>query len=137
MLTSYKRHTRWSAISFLERVENNNMHVYTYELDIESIKLFFGNPLWLSSSYAPAQIKKIENIVQHLEIFEKLGDEHIHVFYIHVEFREEMSFLFYAKKDKITDLKRYSLNLIILVTGFVFFTQSSRNVISSRNFKRM
>ena len=40
------------------------------------------------------------------------------------------------KKDKITALKKYFPNLI-LVIAFVFFAQSRKNLISSRNFSRM
>ena len=67
---------------------------------------------------------------------EFFGDEYIHVCYIRAKFREEITFLLLcAKKDKISAMKIYFLDLN-LVTRFVFFTQQ-KNIICSRNFTRM
>ena len=96
----------------------------------------FGNPLWLPNSYAPSQIRKIEKFCK--TFFKNLKNwRQTYICFLH-SCRITWGNDIYSAlcKDKITALKIYLLNLI-LVTGFVFFVHSRRNVICSWYFTGM
>ena len=79
------------------------------------------------STLAPELICSLPNkkFLKNSSTFQKklkqFGDEQIQILYIHTKFHDEMTFSALCKKDKITVLQRYFLNLI-LITRFVFYT---------------